>query len=306
MKASVLVHTVDRPAALRRCLDSILEQDHRPLELVLLNAGHSEESAEIIRQVERRARSTDIDFRHVKCEMAGVSRSRNMAVAAASGEVLVCLDDDARFCDAQAVAHATRCFEEHESVGLVAGRILLGDTSSDDPHAWVYRRSSQRWAERVFAAFTFAGALFAVRSNAFRGVGGFWEQLRYSREEEDFSLGLLDGGWQILYDPRLSCRHYLDRKGRLDDSRRRQVEMTNGLLVLHRRLPQPVAYVAVAARIASMTVRALARGERVWPLWSSAADAAHIWRSVGLRREPISWPALFRYVALHRGRVYQS
>ena len=148
MKASVLVHTVERPGALRRCLGSVMEQEHRPLELVLLKVGTSRESAEVIRDARQSASSVGIDFKLVPCEMAGVSRSRNMAAAQASGDVLVCLDDDAEFAHPGAVESAVKRLEGHRGIGLVAGRILLGDSASED----VARMGASPVAQRLGVA----------------------------------------------------------------------------------------------------------------------------------------------------------
>jgi len=55
MKVSVLVHNLNRATALSRCLVSIAEQTYRPIEVIIADAGSTDESLSVMLSARRRA-----------------------------------------------------------------------------------------------------------------------------------------------------------------------------------------------------------------------------------------------------------
>lgn len=86
--ASVVVPTRDRPASLERCLSAIRTQDGGPdLDLVVVDDGSADHRA-----VGRVA--TSWGARVVRTEGLGPATARNAGVRAASGEIVLLIDDD--------------------------------------------------------------------------------------------------------------------------------------------------------------------------------------------------------------------
>jgi GT2 family glycosyltransferase len=241
LKVSILIHNLNRASALERCLLSIAEQEFRPLEVILLDAGSTDNSLVVIERLSARFAQLHIDFRSVSCPPMGVAASRNFAARFASGDLLCVIDNDACFVGASCIERMVKGFESSPRLAVLSFRVLRGDTQEFDPFSWVFRRNTNHWSHRTFRTFTFAGAGCCLRTSAFREVGGFWEQLKYSREEEDLALALIDRDWQLEYSPEIVIRHYFDSRGRSSIFERRRIELRNGILVLWRRFPWPLA-----------------------------------------------------------------
>ena len=62
-----------------------------------------------------------------------------------------------------------------------------------------------------------SGAVFCVRDDAFRAVGGFDEKFFLYKEEEDLCLRLRQRGSAIVYDPTIRVRHIGSVVARKDD-----------------------------------------------------------------------------------------
>lgn len=304
MKVSVLIHNKDRADLLARCLDSVLAQDHRPLEAVILDAGSSDGSLDVIATWKARAEAAGIAVLARDVPMAGVPASRNMAAAHATGALLLFMDNDAEFAAPDAVARTARAFAADERLAVLSFLILRGFTDELDPAAWVFRRSAARWRDTPFETFTFAGAGFCVRAEAFARAGGFWERIGYAREEEELGLALLDQGRTLRYFPEVAVRHHFDPRGRADWSRRRFLELQNGLLIYARRLPLPAALFFCALRVLSMSLRLLRRREgRLRDLLAALPAAHRLWYDPpGPDRRPVSWAAFRRWLALNLNR----
>ena len=93
MKISVVVTTYNRPQALCLVLRALLSQDQPPFEIVVADDGSGDTTRQAIRQM---ASGADIPIRHLWQTDDGfrAASARNMAVAAAQGELIVFLDGD--------------------------------------------------------------------------------------------------------------------------------------------------------------------------------------------------------------------
>lgn len=300
MKVSILVHNINRAAHLDRCLESVAGQCYRPLEVVVLDAGSTDDSTSVIARWSAIMQQRGITVNFTTCPLMGVAASRNLAATRATGALLFVIDNDAVFVSADAIERSVSLFLSHPRAAIVSARILDGDSDNIDPFAWVYRRPKKYWSARTFRTFTFAGAGFCVRTSAFREAGGFWDHLQYSREEEELGLAFIDTGWELLYAPEVAVRHYLAPRGRSSTLNRRYTELRNGLLVLRRRLPLPVALAAAAARLCSMSARIILK-ERCFPkdLFRAVEAAKDEWRGCHLQSQPVSYLTVIKYLSLH-------
>lgn len=89
-KISVIVPVYNAANNLSRCIESILKQTYRNLEIILVNDGSTDESLEICK------RYSDIDFRIsvVNKNNGGVSSARNVGLKVASGDYIGFVDAD--------------------------------------------------------------------------------------------------------------------------------------------------------------------------------------------------------------------
>ena len=87
---SIIVPVYNGEATIRRCVDSILTQEYRDFELLLVDDGSTDASAEILDGYGRQ----DERVRVIHKENTGVSDTRNTAIDLAEGEYLQFLDSD--------------------------------------------------------------------------------------------------------------------------------------------------------------------------------------------------------------------
>jgi GT2 family glycosyltransferase len=296
---SVLVHNYNRACVLAKCFASLTVQTYRPLEVVVLDAGSTDSSWQVIQEWAESMRQRGIEVKIVQCSLMGVSASRNLAAAHASGSLLCVIDNDATLVESAALERLVNIFQSHEDVASVSFRVLLGDTDAIDTSAWVFRRNAAKWSDRKFYTFTFTGGAFCIRAAAFRDLKGFWEDLQFSREEEDFGLALIDRGWEMLYSPLVTVRHHCDTRDRSSLADRRFVELRNGLLVLWRRLPLPLALLACAARVTTVSVRTVRERHNIIAILRAVPAAFSEWRRYQVPRVPIGFGSTLKYLRLH-------
>ena len=87
---SVLVPVLNVAALLPRCLDSLLAQTHRPLEIIVVNDGSTDDSAEVLRDYAERYP----EVRAISQAHRGVGPARNAALSLAGGDYVAMVDAD--------------------------------------------------------------------------------------------------------------------------------------------------------------------------------------------------------------------
>ena len=89
---SVIIPIYNAAPYLPEMLQSLLEQTERDLEILLINDGSTDSSADICKA----AAQEDVRIRYVFQQNAGVSAARNHALTLAKGEYIAFLDADDR------------------------------------------------------------------------------------------------------------------------------------------------------------------------------------------------------------------
>ena len=90
MKISVIIPVYNAEPFLAACLDSVLGQTHRDLEILLINDGSTDSSGAIC----DRYAAMDSRIQVLHQENGGVSRARNRGLELASGELISFIDSD--------------------------------------------------------------------------------------------------------------------------------------------------------------------------------------------------------------------
>lgn len=127
---SVIVPIYNTEKYLRKCIESILSQSYRNIELLLINDGSPDSSAEICREY------LDKDKRcyYFEKENGGLSDARNYGIERATGEYITFVDSDDFLMDlALEKLHATALLGESD---LVVG----GFCHFDSPNFYIFDR----------------------------------------------------------------------------------------------------------------------------------------------------------------------
>lgn len=96
-KVSIIVPIYNTEKYLEKCLDSIKNQTHRNIEIILVNDGSTDSSANIC----RRFLESDYRAKFLEQDNAGVAAARNLGLKHATGDFIIHADsDDALFPDA--------------------------------------------------------------------------------------------------------------------------------------------------------------------------------------------------------------
>ncbi len=241
---SVVIITHRGSAALDAAVESVLAQNHRPLEIILFGNGNRVEPGAVsLAEVPLRLGGSDRNL--------GVAGGRNAAARLASGAALLFLDDDAVLFPG-AIRTAVHALES-TGAGAVAFRIL--DPATGSPALWYYPFEREVWSARRFEAPSVIGCGTLVRRQAFEGLGGFWSGYFREVEEIDFSWRLIDAGWPLVYEPAAVVEHPERAERHL------RFSVASNLLLVWRLLPAPLAVRQTAVKLVVFGARSVRHNE---------------------------------------------
>jgi len=90
---SVIVPTYNRAHLIGETLESVRAQAYRPIEIIVVDDGSTDNTAEVVRSFAETARD-DLDVRYVRQENMGVVFARNRGLKESRGEFIQFLDSD--------------------------------------------------------------------------------------------------------------------------------------------------------------------------------------------------------------------
>ena len=174
-RVSVVVCTHNGRRTIRECLAGLARLRYPDHEVIVVDDGSTDGVAQI---------AGDFHVRLVRIDNGGLSRARNIGLRAASGEIVVYIDDDA-WPDRDWLAYLVQPFDDSRCVA-VGGPNL--PPTGDGPVARSVANSpggpnhvlwSDDEAEHI------PGCNMAFRKSALEAVGGFDEQFRIAGDDVD-------------------------------------------------------------------------------------------------------------------------
>ncbi len=212
---TVVVPTLNRRAVLADCLRDLLAQDHRPLEILVVD-----QSGEADPGASKLAAENAETISYHRVDFRGLPKARNYGWQHAKYDAVVYVDDDIR-CEPGLVSEHLRCLNQ-PGVGIVGGGI---DEANKPPDR---RRPTGRfnpWLAESTRGFSDEGEIdvdhvpggnFAAHRGVIRTVGGFDEVLDIGAalyEEAEFCLRAGSKKVKMRYNGRARLRHMATADG---------------------------------------------------------------------------------------------
>jgi len=186
------------------CMQSLLEQTWRPLEIVAVDDGSSDGSDERLQAFHDP--DGEVPVRVLRRPAEGLAAGRNAAARAARGTWIAITDIDVRpMPDWIEALMAARNGLEDEDVMAVTGRTIFeeGDDLVSRLRSIEIERKYRSRPRRTSLA---NGPCSMFRADALLEVGGF-EPAWYHAEDMEVSLNMVAAGGTIVYTPEAMVRH---------------------------------------------------------------------------------------------------
>ncbi|MDA1016301.1 MAG: glycosyltransferase family A protein [Planctomycetota bacterium] len=189
-RVSVVIPTYNRAEQTTRALESVWNQTFSDYEIVVVDDGSTDNTAEVLQQFEPR-------IRLIRQPNGGVSKARNHGVSASNGELIAFLDSDDEWLPNK-LQQQVEFLDAHRSIGFVACL-----NTYDVEHGFTYENSFSRdglpsvvtqFLDFLLAPFPRNMSRYVMRREALVKCGGFDESIR-GAEDWELCLRLLQSGF---------------------------------------------------------------------------------------------------------------
>lgn len=224
-KFSVVIPTYNRVKLLPRAIDSALKQTFPAHEIIVVDDGSTDNTAEVVKEYGEQVR-------YIWQENAGVSSARNRGIEESEGNVIAFLDSDDDW-KPEKLQMQAECFSEHDVSVCVTDSLEEGGPHSGKT---TFEKSvlfdELRNSGTVFDAFPLLAqqnfintSTVAAKKGCFEKVGTFDESLKATEDTDlwlrlsvQYTFGIIHQnlGTRYLQDEGLSGDKELQYKGRVE------------------------------------------------------------------------------------------
>jgi GT2 family glycosyltransferase len=196
ISAVVCSHNGER--TIRDCLEGLLDLEYPDYEVIVVDDGSTDATAEI---------AGEYDLRLISTENRGLSSARNTGIEVATGEIVAYLDDDTRP-DLHWLTYLAVGFLNTEHAGIGGPNIsslgdgLIADCVANAPGNPVHVLLSDREAEHI------PGCNMAFRKDRLQAVGGFDPWFRVAGDDADLCWRMRERGWTLGFAPAAMVWHH--------------------------------------------------------------------------------------------------
>jgi GT2 family glycosyltransferase len=299
-KVSIIVISYNRREQIRGTLSNLLNENYPNYEVVVVDNGSQDGSAEMISREFPSVRLIKMP-RNVGCPNA-----RNIGFVNAEGAIIVLIDDDAVF-EKNWMTKVVEKFSKEPKVAVLAAKILNYYTK--EVCNWHYHKDAAQFADTEFEVYQFVGCAAAIRKSVLDEVGLFPEEIFMNGEESDLSIRIMDAGYEIRYYPGLVAYHKLpagaSNRPSKDKAGRRAKNAINFYWKFY---PVPVALIVSTLIIPPTLIQAFkihclklyfrSTTEGLWNIPHMFANRKHIKREVLWKATPPRLRLLMRLLGM--------
>jgi glycosyltransferase involved in cell wall biosynthesis len=252
-RVSIVVCTYNGARTIRDTLEGVSQLTYPNYETIVVDDGSTDESGAI---------AAEYDVHLIKTENRGLSSARNTGLAAATGDIVAYIDDDARP-DPDWLSYLAATFMSTDYVGVGGPNITpaedgpIAECVANAPGNPVHVLLSDREAEHI------AGCNCAFRTAALAAIGGFDPRFRVAGDDVDVCWRLQDRGGRLGFSPGAVVWHH--RRNSIRAYWRQQVGYGRAEALLERKWPEKYNTTGHLTWEGRLYGGGLARAIQSWP-----------------------------------------
>lgn len=240
-KTSLLIISYNRPHDLLELLESLSAQTDLSLleETLVLNNASTESYASVEAFILHHP-EIKVRYEYSK-ENLGVSRGRNKLMQEAKGRYLLVLDDDIVFDNPSGFAAIASTpgedYYQEQNTAVITFRVLYHANRQPQVTAFPHKQYETRKNEARFLTYYFTGCCHLLSRPALDKTGVYPTDFFYGMEEYDLSYRLIQHGYSLAYDNRVTVLHKESPLGRQPGYEKLASQWVNKTKVAWRYLP---------------------------------------------------------------------
>jgi glycosyltransferase involved in cell wall biosynthesis len=220
---SVIIPVYNRATLIPETLDCVAEQTYRPIEVVVVDDGSTDGSAQAVRDWAGASAEDDLALNLIEQANQGAPAARNQGLEAARGEFIQFLDSDDLLHE-EKIAAQTAVFREEPDVDYVfSGWQVVAEDGETVLKDWPEDFSAGR--DELIDMLLFKIPGFTLPLCTHNGLYHRrlcrrippWDVELLKMQERYYNLNMLLSGATVRYVPRVHAYHRMHGEGRITD-----------------------------------------------------------------------------------------
>lgn len=266
--------THNRYELLKKCIESVLIQDYKNVEIFVLDDASTDDTSDIVIQYP--------SIKYSKSEKrAGQAIGRNFLMRTANAEYFINLDDDAYFMSSNIIDKAVDYMNRNENIAILGFDILSPLNSN-----------SQFKMNVPFPQASFIGCGNIMRLNAIKKVDYYSPSWGWA-EEEDLSIKIHESGFDIFAYPGLFVWHEITQIARNIDFQWRS-QVNNVLSIVVRYYPTLLVFPVLIYKAFSL-FRFSLKKKLIKVYWNGVYDFLRELEILIRNRKPVKFATIKKY-----------
>jgi glycosyltransferase involved in cell wall biosynthesis len=214
---SVVIPTYNHRAYVLQTLDSVFAQTYADYEIIVVNDGSPDDTAELLRPLVEAGR-----IRYIEQPNAGMGAARNRGIAEARGRYIAVLDDDDLW-PPDKLAWQVEALENRPHAVLAYGRsALIKPDGSIYVHEYPDFPSGEVYTQMLEKSWLISPGMALMRADTMRRLGGFDPKI-WGADDWDLYIRLAREG-EFVFEDRVSLFYRMHPE---NASRRHVIRLAN-------------------------------------------------------------------------------
>jgi glycosyltransferase involved in cell wall biosynthesis len=200
---SVNVTTYNRAHFLKRCLDSVLSQTYKNIEIIVVDDASSDETRKVVRSYQDR----DTRIKYIRHdENKGNAYARNTALENCTGYYVAFMDDDDEWIDENKLKKQVKVFERSSNnLGIVCSSVILIDNFDNHQEKIIDKPGDIKSHILARNGIIYSPTVMTQRK-IMEEVGGFDVKLSRGIDSDFYRQCIIRYGYDVYFMPEITTR----------------------------------------------------------------------------------------------------
>jgi len=197
-KISIVILTYNRCGLLDSLLTSIKEIKYASLECIVVDNHSIDTTKEMVAEKHQ-------EIKFISTERNIGVGARNIGIERASGDIIICLDDDVFGINDQSIYKIIDKFKQYPTLGSLNFKIIDSDTG--EQCNWVHHCERDKYSDKDIKTYEITEGAVAFKKDSLRKAGLYPNYFFISHEGPDLALRLIDNGYDVMYCGDIVVKH---------------------------------------------------------------------------------------------------
>ncbi len=250
---SIIILTYNRPWLIESQLASLSQIKYPQLEVIVVDNNSDLPLTDIIDKYP----FSRLLHMYDNIGIAG----RNRGIEESNGNIVITLDDDVSGINDDDI-YCLKDIFRNPVIGAVCFRVI--DEKTGETVNWCHHRKQEDYCNKDFITDEITEGAVAFRKSTLMQSGLYPEDFFISHEGPDLAFRIMNCGFKVIYNPKITVRHSHDNSGR-QDWRRYYYDTRNLIWLVFRNYPVMRGIKLLTIGLGSMLIYSLRDGySRFW------------------------------------------